>query len=334
MLVISSKHIDKISLVVMAFAVLISMIAYTGAFKKSEASHGAGTVQEYERKIFDANNPVAIDIIMDADKWSGMLENASKKQWTNCDVVINGARFHNVGIRTKGDSSLSSVAEVPDCNRYSFKLQFDKYTKGQLCWGLDKLCLNNNYGDATNMKEAFVYDMFKYLGADASMYNFASVSVNGDYWGAYLALEAAEDSFLARNYGRGKGALYKPGSEKGLEDEWEWDEYETLQSSEGNSVTGGEETFSWDDADMDNGGADLNYIDDNLDSYPGIFSCNVNKTTKANHRRVVEALKNISQKRNLEKYMDMENLLRYMAAHNFSVNNDSLSGDGAHNYYL
>ena len=46
----------------------------------------------------------------------------------------------------------------------------------------------------------------------ASLYNYAKVSVNGEYWGVYLALEAVEDSFLMRNYGTGNGALYKPES--------------------------------------------------------------------------------------------------------------------------
>ncbi len=41
----------------------------------------------------------------------------------------------------------------------AFKLEFDHYIKGQTCYGLDKLILNNNYADATNMKEA-VEDSF------------------------------------------------------------------------------------------------------------------------------------------------------------------------------
>ena len=36
---------------------------------------------------------------------------------------------------------------------------------GQTCFGLDKLVLNNNYADATCMKEALIYDMYQYLGA-------------------------------------------------------------------------------------------------------------------------------------------------------------------------
>ena len=54
----------------------------------------------------------------------------------------------------------------------------------------------------------------------------------------------------------------------------------------------------------------------------------------ADHRRVVTALKNISGGTDLEKYLDVDNVLRYMAVHTFSVNMDSLSGSMAHNYYL
>ena len=57
-------------------------------------------------------------------------------------------------------------------------------------------------------------------------------------------------------------------------------------------------------------------------------------TKKSNHKRVVTALKNISEGNDLETYMDIDNLLRYMAVHVFSVNENSLSGMMAHNYYL
>lgn len=52
------------------------------------------------------------------------------------------------------------------------------------------------------------------------------------------------------------------------------------------------------------------------------------------HGRVVTALKNISEGTDLEKYLDVDNILKYMAVHAFSVNLDSLSGNMAHNYYL
>lgn len=45
-------------------------------------------------------------------------------------------------------------------------------------------------------------------------------------------------------------------------------------------------------------------------------------------------MKNIAEGTDLEQSMDIDNLLRYMAVHIFSVNDDSLSGTMAHNYYL
>ncbi len=85
---------------------------------------------------------------------------------------------------------------------------------------------------------------------------------------------------------------------------------------------------------MGGSGADLNYSDDDLDSYSTIWDGEITSTTDLDHKRVVKALKNISEGTDLESYMDIDNLLRYMAVHVFSVNEDSLSGMMAHNYYL
>ena len=219
--------------------------------------------------------------------------------------------------------------------------------------------LNNNYADATNMKEALIYDMYQYLGADASLYNYAKLSVNGEYWGVYLALEAVEDSFLLRNYGVQDGELYKPDSMNigGGKDFGDFNaddidfgdlnlgdmtlpdrnaapaEQKTAAAGERPAddfgFGGGKGGFS-----MSGGGADLNYTDDELDSYETIWDGEITDTTKADHKRVVTALKNISEGNALEDYMDVDNLLRYMAVHVFSVNEDSLSGMMAHNYYL
>lgn len=315
---ISSRYIDKIVVLIVAIAVLVCMLLVV----VNPSTVTVPVVAGYEQMLFDVSRPADINIIMDNDKWAQMLANPYQKTWYSCDVLINGTRFYNVGIRVKGDSSLESIAQAPGCDRFSFKLEFDKYNEGQKCWGLDKLCLNNNYGDATNMKEALIYDMFQYIGADASLYNYASVSVNGSYWGVYLALEGVEDSFLSRNYGNQDSALYKPGGDVAGEGGDEWGDLEDLY--------GGEDAFF----DEGEGGANLDYTDDALDSYRSIWECQIGNTSDADHMRVIEALKNISEGNNLESYMDIDNIARYMAVHNFSVNNDSLSGDGAHNYYL
>ena len=203
---------------VLAVCLCLCAAAFSGRIKTYAGTQGLKT--EYETTLFETETPLEVNIIMDADDWNDILSNAISEEYKECTVEINGTSFYRVGIRPKGNTSLSSIASDPTTDRYSFKLEFDKYVDGQTCFGLDKLVLNNNYADATNMKEALVYDLFKYVGADASLCNYAKISVNGEYWGVYLALEAVEDSFLLRNYGLESGKLYKPesmgvGGEKG-----------------------------------------------------------------------------------------------------------------------
>lgn len=272
------------------------------------AAGTTGVSLEYEFKLFDTSQILDVNILIDEDDWNNLLENAISEEYYTCDVQVNGETFYQVGIRPKGNTSLSTIVNDPDTDRYSFKLEFDQYIDGQTCYGLDKLILNNNYADAASMKEAMIYDMFQYLGADASLYNYAKISVNGEYWGVYLALEAVEDSFLLRNYGTANGNLYKP---EGM----------GLGNGGGSPASG-------------SGGADLNYTNDELDSYSVIWDGEVTDSGKSDHKRVISALKNIAEGTDLEQSMDIDNLLRYMAVHIFSVNDDSLSGTMAHNYYL
>ena len=386
---IAHRHITKIIAVVMAAAVGLCLCTAAFSAQITAAADGMGVSMEYEQALFDTGSILTVDIRMDAADWDDMLQNATAEEYYQCDVEIGGTIFYRVGIRPKGNTSLSAIASDPTTDRYSFKLEFDHYVEGQTCFGLDKLVLNNNYADATNMKEALIYDMYQYLDADASLYNYAKISVNGEYWGVYLALEAVEDSFLLRNYGAQNGALYKPDSmniggrgapgdfngetmdfgdrdfgdmnfgdrtpPEGTEDGQTKpsgfpgqppEGFDPAQRPDGEENDAAEPAagpgerpsmdldFGGGGFSMGSGGANLNYTDDDLDSYETIWEGEVTKTTKADHKRVVTALKNISQGNDLEAYMDIDNLLRYMAVHIFSVNEDSLSGSMAHNYYL
>ena len=356
---ITHKHITKIIAAGMAAAVCLCLCTAAFSGPIAAAAGETGVSMAYETELFDTSSILTVNILMDEADWNDMLANAAAEEYYQCDVEIGGTTFYRVAIRPKGNTRLTSIASDPTTDRYSFKLEFDHYVDGQTCFGLDKLILNNNYADATNMKEALIYDMYQYLGADASLYNYAKLSVNGEYWGVYLALEAVEDSFLLRNYGVQDGELYKPdsmniGGGKGFGDFNADDidfgdldlgdmtlpdrnaapaEQKTAAAGERPAddfgFGGGKGGFS-----MSGGGADLNYTDDELDSYETIWDGEIADTTKADHKRVVTALKNISEGNALEDYMDVDNLLRYMAVHVFSVNEDSLSGMMAHNYYL
>ena len=375
---LSSKYISKITIILISAVLVLCVLAMTFYDKLLPAINTTGYSMEYQDKLFDTGEILDIDIVMDNDKWNEMLQNARQEQYYECDVVINGTTFKQVGIRPKGNTSLSSIASDPNNNRYSFKLEFDQFVDGQTCFGLDKLILNNSYADTTNMKEAIIYDMFQYLDADASLCNYAKISVNNEYWGVYLALEAVEDSFMLRNFGMEKGYLYKPenmgdGNKRGQKVEGNnfpappeggfqmpenfgnggqeipappnfernnQDQTVENQNTQGERRTFNRENFGGGERGERGGfggmggGSNLNYTDENLDSYQTIWDGEITNSTKSDHKRVVEALKNVHGQTDIEKYIDVDQILKYMAVHNFSVNDDSLSGSMSHNYYL
>lgn len=297
---------DRIAAVFVAVCFCLCLLAVV--FSGSLPVAAQGVQVEYEEKLFSTDEPITVNFIIEEDDWNNMLQNAISEEYVQCDVQVNGETFYGVGVRPKGNTSLSSIANDPDTDRYSFKIEFDHYVDGQTCYGLDKLILNNNYADATCMKEALVYQMYQDLDADASLYNYAKISVNGEYWGVYLALEAVEDSFLLRNYGVSSGNLYKP---------------------EGMGIGGGGGGFGG-----SGGGANLNYTDDDPDSYETIWDGALQKVSDKDKQRVIEGLSHAADGTDLDEYLDIDNLLRYMAVHVFAANEDSLSGTMAHNYYL
>ncbi len=372
---VAHKHISGIIMAVMAVAVILCFLAIGFADRLNDALGGTGVNMEYESRLFDTDQIISIDILMDEDEWNEMLENAMTEEYYVCDVVINGETIRDVAIRPKGNTSLSAIVSDPDSDRFSLKLEFDPFVEGQTCFGLDKLILNNNYADATNMKEAIIYDMYEYIGADASLYNYAQVSLNGEYRGVYLALEGVEKSFMLRNFGTQDGELYKPDSmemgggdkktgsgvggppdsgnddfkPEGMPDmgDFEPEEMPDMGDFEPGDMPDMGDFEPGDMPDMGDfepgqnggpsaggGGANLNYTDDDLDSYSTIWEGSITDTSKGDHRRVITALKNISEGTDIEEYLDVDNVLKYMAVHTFAVNLDSLSGSMAHNYYL
>ncbi|MFI3175114.1 MAG: CotH kinase family protein, partial [Bacillota bacterium] len=200
-----SKHIEKICGVLVLLCFAISFV-----FMQSE-SFGITSAESnnYEQHFFSELNVNTIDIIVDETAWQNLLDTASSKEYIVCDLLINGERFSNIAIRAKGNSSLQQV-QSSDSDRYSFKIEFDHYDKTKTYYGLDKLALNNIIQDNTFMKDYMAYTLMGEFGVASPLVNYTNVSVNGEAFGLYLAVEAIEEAFLQRNYGNSYGIAYKP----------------------------------------------------------------------------------------------------------------------------
>lgn len=212
---LQSKHIDKICIVAaaLALAICVALFAWaqvSGATENGTGSASGGTQVGYEDKLFNTDSVHSIDIQI--DDWDDFIANATSEEYSACDVVIDGETFSAVGIRGKGNTSLSKVKDYGN-DRYSFKIEFDHYTDASLYHGLDKLSLNNIIQDKTYMKDYLSYQLMNANGVNAPLCSYAWITVNGEDWGLYLAVEGVEDGFMERCYGgAGEGDLYKPDS--------------------------------------------------------------------------------------------------------------------------
>ncbi len=319
----------------------------------------------YETRLFDNTKVHTVDIVM--DDWDGFIANATSEEYADAAVVIDGEVYKNVGIRAKGNTSLSTVASLGS-ERYSFKIEFDHYDSSITYHGLDKLSLNNLIQDSTMMKDYLTYTMMNRFGVDSPLCSYVYITVNGEDWGLYLAVEGVEDSFLERNYGSDHGELYKPdsmsfgggrgnGRDFDMGDFKKREETGALEVPEGfdaSDMPGGFDASDmpedFDPSDMFAGGGDgrfsvggsgmgssdvkLQYIDDEPDSYPNIWNNAKTEITKADQERLIRSLKKLSDGEQIESVVDMEQVMRYFVVHNYVCNDDSYTGMMVHNYYL
>lgn len=204
---------SKLLLSCCSLLLILGMTACGGATATmTQDSGNLGTVSKAEQKldeeVFPKDKVVDVKITIDSGDFQDMLDNASAEEYKEASVDYNGQHFEHIGIRTKGNLSLRSVVQMSDSDRYSFKLSFDEYVD-QTLDGISKINLNNNYSDASSMREFLTYELAEQLGLPTPKYSYVNVYINDELWGFYLAIEQIGDAYLNRHFGNSYGALYK-----------------------------------------------------------------------------------------------------------------------------
>lgn len=347
----ASKHIDKICAAMTAFALILTLLFMNGsALGITAVSREMG----YESRIFDTSRVHTVDIVMDG--WEDFIETCENEEYADCTVIVDGEAFRNTAIRAKGNTSLRNVSQM-NSDRYSFKIEFDHYDSTRTYYGLDKLCLNNIIQDNTYMKDYLAYRLMAEQGAAAPLCSYAYITVNGEDFGLYLAVEGVEESFLQRNFGSDHGNLYKPDSSDmggGRGNGKDFD-MENAMPSEDNvsdftdrtNITPAErpegdfadrsqmkQQFGGKGGGMGSDDVKLKYVDDDPESYSNIFDSAKTDISEADKARLISSLKSLSENENIEQVVDIQEVIDYFAVHNFVCNGDSYTGSIIHNYYL
>jgi spore coat protein CotH len=288
--------------ILLSFCCLLLVIAVVGCQNTSPSATN-NTASDTQQKVissdekslddqvFPKDKVVDVKITLDPDDFQDMLDNASAEEYKAASVEYNGIKFDNVAVRTKGNLSLRSVVQMTDSDRYSFKISFDEYVNQNL-FGITKINLNNNYSDASYMREFLTYELAESVGLPTPKYSFVNVYVNDELKGFYLAVEQIGDAYLERNFGNSYGALYK-------------------------GVMTGQ-------------GSDLTWLGDDPSLYTGLEM----KSDKSNDDILIDMLDELNNGTDYEKYIDVEESLKYIALNAVTANMDSYLGGNKQNYYL
>ena len=284
-------HVLKKYKMILLSGLLVVVFCVAAYFVVERADSATDT---YAAHIFQEDTVNEINIEIDEADWQDMLENPLEEEYHKANVTINGETVGNVAIRTKGNTSLTFVANS-DSDRYSFKLDFDYYDNNGNYYGLKKLCLNNNYSDNSSMREYISYKIMGEMGLDVPECAYSHITVNGEEWGLYLAVEPVDEVFLAEHFADATGDLYKP---------------------EGMGYTG----------------ADLVYNGDDISAYTGLnLKTNLNSS---DGKEILALMQALEDGEGLEEVLDVEKALKYIAANVALANFDSYLGVTTHNFYL
>ena len=224
----------------------------------TESTHSNNVDPDYS-VVFEQNTVLRFDIEISSTNWSVMQSDLDDQLgssggpgggglgssdydmiWVPCSFKFNDTEWYNVGIRYKGNSSLQSAYQSGN-NKLSFKLDFDEFEDdypellNQRFYGFKQLNLNNNFDDASLMREKVGADLFRNFGLASAQTAFCVVYVDhGDgpqYYGVYTVVEEVDDTVLESQFDDDNGNLYKPDGDAASFEAGSYDESELVKKN-------------------------------------------------------------------------------------------------------
>ena len=159
----------------------------------------------YAQSFYDINTIQTISITFSQSNWDYMLDTAkagSDGYIMAQSVNVNGTEYDSVGVKYKGNSTYN-----PSYVKNPFHIELDTY-KEQDYQGYKDIKLSNVAKDPSFLREVLSYSILrKYM--NASLSNYANVSVNGTLLGLYVSSESIGKTFVNQNFYSKNNAFFK-----------------------------------------------------------------------------------------------------------------------------
>ncbi len=254
--------------------------------------------------IYDMQQITEIKIYLEEADWDSTLQaNKEDEERLIGDVLVDGVRYKQAGIRYKGNSSYHNTRNK-GYRKFPFNIKIDKEIDDQLLPGeYGTLKLSNVFRDPSFVRELLSYEIArKYI--PASRANFAKVYVNDEYLGVYHNVESIDHRFLREYFREDAGVLFK------CDPTWSIEPSASCPQSDH---------------------ASLEYLGEDSTCYYRYYELKDKKGWQ-DFIRFTKILNHEPQR--LEEVLDIDKALWMLAYNSVLVNLDSYTGMLGHNYYL
>lgn len=253
-----------------------------------------GSTQGLE-DLFDGSVLEELRLYIHPDDWSQLRVHYLQNTWYLADLYWHGFTAANVGVRSRGSGSRSSV-------KPGLTVRFDRYVDQQFL-GLTELVLDNSLQDPSFLRERLSMLLFRRMGIAAPREAYARLYVNDEYAGLYSMVEAVDSQFLMRSFGEDGGALH----------EYRWMEPQFYFESPGDD---------WEHYATPRFEPRTNHHDSAL----GNIGQMVKVTNEASDEEFIEQV---------SRFLDLKQFVRHVALENYLAEADGLLGLwGMNNFYL
>jgi spore coat protein CotH len=203
----------------------------------STASTSVPTVEESaaspdEATLFDERVVHDIAVSYDQADYDAMIDayvETGEKEWIEASVTIDGVVHQRVGLRLKGNSTLSGLgggrfpgadqppsgglgpagsATADEPESLPWLIRLDEFVEGQDHQGYEDIVIRSNRS-ATSLNEAVALDLLDEAGLASQRAASTTFTVNGGEPVLRLAIEHPDDDAWQERVFDGDGALYK-----------------------------------------------------------------------------------------------------------------------------
>jgi spore coat protein CotH len=150
-----------------------------------------------------------VRVVMPEGDWQSLMANAYAKEYYKADFWFDDELVPDVGIRTKGNASLQETVNWKS-DRFPLAIDFNLFNKARSFHGIKKVHFNNGWSDPTLLRDVISYEIFAKMGVPSPRASIVDLYVNDHHLGVYTMAESVDASFLSRYFTDTSGNLYKP----------------------------------------------------------------------------------------------------------------------------